>query len=241
LIDVSVPNKNEMCDASRLAANEHKCHNKSNVFAFRLIVGFIQKFQSRLQQDLVDLSLSNVFSITKLDFISIKAKSNSAILIDLTTSQQKAMIYFYNSSSQFIVKYIYLADSEGEHTAISCNETPFRALEVIVVSTNLPLPRRHRHCPPSRRCCRCRPTNPPVQLTKTTSITGINIVPVAVLPTAGAAAPAVIATIEQRRILFSKLRRASSRRRQGLAPSHLSYSSSSFASAAADATDDTVS
>ena len=26
-----------------------KCHNKSNVFAFRLIVGFIQKFQSRMQ------------------------------------------------------------------------------------------------------------------------------------------------------------------------------------------------
>jgi hypothetical protein len=40
-----------------------KCHNKSNKFAFRLIVGFIQKFQSRLQQALVDLSLSNAFSI----------------------------------------------------------------------------------------------------------------------------------------------------------------------------------
>jgi hypothetical protein len=35
------------------------------VFAFRLIVGFIQKFQSRLQQALVDLSLSNAFSIAK--------------------------------------------------------------------------------------------------------------------------------------------------------------------------------
>ncbi len=61
--------------------------NKSNVFAFRLIVNFIQKFQSRMQQDLVDLSLSNAFSIAELDSISIKAKSNSAILINLPKSQ----------------------------------------------------------------------------------------------------------------------------------------------------------
>jgi hypothetical protein len=53
-----------------------------------------------MQQDLVDLSLSNAFSIAKLDSISIKAKSNSAILIDLPTSQRKAMIHFYDSSSQ---------------------------------------------------------------------------------------------------------------------------------------------
>jgi hypothetical protein len=64
-----------------------KCHNKSNVFIFRLIVGFMQKFQSQLQQDLGDLSLSNAFSITKLDSISIKAKSNSTKLIDMPMSQ----------------------------------------------------------------------------------------------------------------------------------------------------------
>jgi hypothetical protein len=40
-----------------------------------LIVGFIQKFQSRLQQDLVDLSLSNAFSITK--------PSNEANIVDI--------------------------------------------------------------------------------------------------------------------------------------------------------------
>jgi hypothetical protein len=67
---------------------------------FRLIVGFIQKFQSRLQKDLVDLSLSNAFSTAKLDSISIKAKSNSAILIDLPMSQRKAKIHFYDGSSQ---------------------------------------------------------------------------------------------------------------------------------------------
>jgi len=53
-----------------------------------------------MQQDLVDLSLSNAFSIAKLDSISIKAKSNSAILINLPTSQQKAKIHFYDGSSQ---------------------------------------------------------------------------------------------------------------------------------------------
>jgi hypothetical protein len=116
--------------------NEHKSHNKSNVFAFRLIVGFIQKFQSQLQQDLVDLSLLNAFSITKLNSISIKAKSNSATLIHLPLSHQKAVIHFYDASSLFIVKYIYLADSEGAHTASSCNETTFQALELIVVSTS---------------------------------------------------------------------------------------------------------
>ena len=53
-----------------------------------------------MQQDLVDPSLLNAFSIVKHDSISIKAKSNSAILIDLPTSQRKAMIHFYDSSSQ---------------------------------------------------------------------------------------------------------------------------------------------
>jgi len=53
-----------------------------------------------MQQDLVDLSLSNAFSIAKLDSISIKTKSNSAILIDLPTSQRKAKIHFYNGCSQ---------------------------------------------------------------------------------------------------------------------------------------------
>jgi len=102
-----------------------KCQNKSNAFAFRLIVRFIQKsFQSRLHQDLVDLSLSNIFSISKLDSISIKAKSNSAMLIDLPTSQRKAMIHFHDGNSQVIVRF-YSSDSEGAHTAISCNETTF--------------------------------------------------------------------------------------------------------------------
>jgi len=93
-------NSHESSCASRLAARAQclksheascvfhlvaraKCHNKSNVFAFRLIVNFIQKFQSQMQQDLVDLSLSNAFSIAKLNSISIKTKSSSAILIDL--------------------------------------------------------------------------------------------------------------------------------------------------------------
>ena len=74
LIDVSVPNKNEMCGASQLVANEHKCLNKSNTSVFQL------------KQELVDFSLLNAFSIAaKLDSslqdiqcqssISVNAKS----------------------------------------------------------------------------------------------------------------------------------------------------------------------
>jgi len=101
-----------------------------------LIVGFIQKsFQSRLHQDLVGLSLLNTFSISKLNSISIKAKSNSAMLIDLPTSQRKAMIHFYDGSSQFIVKYIYSLDSEGAETATSCKSTTFGANSVELIET----------------------------------------------------------------------------------------------------------
>jgi hypothetical protein len=90
-----------------------KCHNKSNLFTFKLIVGFIQKFQSQLQQDLVNLSLSHAFSIAKLDSISIKAKSNSAMLIDSPTSQQSTLLYFNGGSSRLIVEYIHSLNSEG--------------------------------------------------------------------------------------------------------------------------------
>jgi hypothetical protein len=65
------------------------------------------------------------------------------------------------------------------------------------------------------------------------SITGINIVAIAVLPTAIAAAPAVVATIERRRIPSARRRRESSRRRRGSAPSHPSHFSSSVAADAA--------
>jgi hypothetical protein len=93
-----------------------KCHNKSNLFTFKLIVGFIQKFQSQLQQDLVDLSLLHVFSIAKLNSISIKAKSNSAMLIDSPTSQRSTLLYFNGGSSRLIVEYIYSSNSEGAHS-----------------------------------------------------------------------------------------------------------------------------
>jgi hypothetical protein len=70
-----------------------------------------------LQQDLVNRSLPNAFSIAKLNSISIKAKANSAKLIDTPTSQQSAMIHLNSSSSQFVVKYIFSLGSEGAHTA----------------------------------------------------------------------------------------------------------------------------
>jgi hypothetical protein len=77
------PSSHKSSCASQIVARAN-CLNKSNVFAFRLlIVGFIQQYQSQLQQDLVDLSLSNAILIAKLDSINIKAKANSAMLIDI--------------------------------------------------------------------------------------------------------------------------------------------------------------
>jgi hypothetical protein len=110
LIDVSVPNKNKMCGASQLTANEHKCLNKSNTSVFQL------------KQELVDFSPSNSFSIaTKLDsslnyfqcqsFISVNAKANSAKLNEMPTSQRSTLLYFNGGSSRLIVKYIYSSTS----------------------------------------------------------------------------------------------------------------------------------
>jgi hypothetical protein len=60
---------------------------------FKLIFGFKQQYQSQLQQDLVDLSLSNTFSIAKLDYFSIKTKSNSAKLI-VASHYSKTFLHF---------------------------------------------------------------------------------------------------------------------------------------------------
>ena len=102
LIDVSVPNKNKMCDASQLAANEHKCLNKSNTSVFQL------------KQELVDFSSSNAFSIAaKLDSslhdfqcqssISVNTKASSVKLNEMPTSQRSTLLYFNGSSSRLIV------------------------------------------------------------------------------------------------------------------------------------------
>ena len=101
-----------MCGASQLAANEHKCLNKSNTSVFQL------------KQELVDFSLLNAFSIaTKLDSslkdfqcqssISVNAKANSAKLNETPMSQQSTLLYFNGGSSWLIVEYIYSLNSEG--------------------------------------------------------------------------------------------------------------------------------
>jgi hypothetical protein len=66
LIDVSVPTKNKICGASKLAVNEHKCVNKSVIPAFQSIIKFNQQHQSTLQQDLADAWLFNPISIANL-------------------------------------------------------------------------------------------------------------------------------------------------------------------------------
>jgi hypothetical protein len=78
LIDVSVPNKNKMCDVSQLAANEHKCLNKSNTSFFQL------------KQELVDFSSSNAFSIaTKLDSSLNNFQCQSSISVNTKASSVK--------------------------------------------------------------------------------------------------------------------------------------------------------
>jgi hypothetical protein len=62
-----VPIKNKMCGASKLAANEHKCLNKSDLSAFQSIVEFNQQHQSTLQQDLADAWSFNAISIANLE------------------------------------------------------------------------------------------------------------------------------------------------------------------------------
>jgi hypothetical protein len=60
-------------DTFQLAADEHKgLFNDKTAPTFKLIFGFKQQYQSQLQQDFVNLSLSNTFSIAKLDSFSIK-------------------------------------------------------------------------------------------------------------------------------------------------------------------------
>jgi hypothetical protein len=87
-------NSNKTCSAFQLVANEHKgLFNCKTASTFKLIFGFKQQYQRQLQQDLVDLSLSNAFSIAKLDLISIKARANSAKLINAPMSQESAMIH----------------------------------------------------------------------------------------------------------------------------------------------------
>ena len=68
LIDVSVPNKNKMCDASQLAANEHKCLIKSNTSVFQL------------KQELVDFSPSISFSIAALQVLTFATLSELPLL-----------------------------------------------------------------------------------------------------------------------------------------------------------------
>jgi hypothetical protein len=85
-----------MCGTSKLAANEHKCLNKSDVSAFQSIVEFNQQHQSTLQQDLVDAWLFNAISIA-----NIKTSNNF---------QQRVMPKCIH---QLIVKLTPNTDSEG--------------------------------------------------------------------------------------------------------------------------------
>ncbi len=119
MIDVSVPTKNEMCGASKLAANEHKCLNKSDISAFQLIVEYNQQHQSTLQQDLADAWLFNTISITN------RKPSNNF--------QQRVML---SCIHQLIVKLTSNTDSEG----VLAQENILNATGAILTSEGAPIP-----------------------------------------------------------------------------------------------------
>ena len=134
--------------ASLLAACA-KCLNKSNVFTFKLIVRFIQKFQSQKQQNLVDFSSSKTISIAKPSaqtnlvdrifetsdefnqpLIVTFIKTNANIPLSISEGEQ------YNSEKthRLIVVYIYSSNSEEAH---KCN------IELIKFFGNIKL---FKHC-----------------------------------------------------------------------------------------------
>jgi hypothetical protein len=68
-------NSNKMCTAFQLVVNEHKgLFNDKTAPTFRLIVRFNQQYKSKMQQDLVNISLSKTISIAKLGTSSITSQ-----------------------------------------------------------------------------------------------------------------------------------------------------------------------
>ncbi len=102
LIDVSISNKDEMCSASQLAANEHKgLFNYETVSTFRLIVRFKQQYQRKMQRDLVDFSSLKTISNAKL------ANNDFQLIVDLTLIP--------NREGLCAVPITSYSPSEGEH------------------------------------------------------------------------------------------------------------------------------
>jgi hypothetical protein len=109
-----------------------KCHNKSNEFVFRLIVGFIQKFQSRLQQDLVDISLSNTFSIVKLDSINTAISCNTftSLVCEPVTSTNQIKRDKSTPTFQLVLA------SVSNNNASSFNDKPSSTFQLVVASVD---------------------------------------------------------------------------------------------------------
>ena len=107
-----------------------KCHNKSNEFAFRLIVGFIQKFQSRLKQNLVDLSLSNAFSIAKLNSINTAISCNTfaSLVCEPVTSTKQIKRDKSTPTFQLAVA------SVSNNNASSLDDKPSSTFQLVVAS-----------------------------------------------------------------------------------------------------------
>jgi hypothetical protein len=67
---VSISNKDEMCSASQLAANEHKgLFDDKTAPTIMLIVRFKQQYQNKMQRDSINFSSLKTISIAKINTI----------------------------------------------------------------------------------------------------------------------------------------------------------------------------
>jgi hypothetical protein len=104
-------NSNKTRSAFQPVANEHKHLIKANAKTFWLIVSFKQQYQSKMQQRVVNFSLLNAISITKLD---------------INTDFQRAAMSYSNYDFQLIVDLTLIAYRAGARAVLI---SPYSAFE----------------------------------------------------------------------------------------------------------------
>jgi hypothetical protein len=122
LIDVSVPNENNLCSVFQMIANGHNTFVKSTSFndsSFQLVV----KLLSRLISEGAQFA-----SATLQTFAEGDQAAQQNVNVQTTNDFQQGATSHYNDSHLHWL--IVDLDSEGEHTAIACNSTSFRANSV---------------------------------------------------------------------------------------------------------------
>jgi hypothetical protein len=102
LIDVSITNKDEMCGASQLAANEHK--------------GLIK---SKMQWELVDFSSSKTISIAKIDTTSIAFQLMAYSTFDQFSNNSLSLSHESSTKFKLVVASVTKEYSKGSTCFLS--------------------------------------------------------------------------------------------------------------------------